>query len=147
MRWLILWKICGVNWRWIFRDESDAIEWKMDGGKAELNIDPQILLPAFSELFANAFQHERGAGALRATAEMKGAEFVFTLTEPKTTFSGETESWGRRPFAKMKHGHYGLGLTRSRDIIEAHHGKLHAHFDPDSSSLVTTVVLPLATAG
>lgn len=130
-----------------FPTETEAIEWKMGGGKAELQIDPQVLQPAFLELFANAFQHERGAGALRATAEMNGAEFTFTLTEPKTNFSGETESWGRRPFSKMKHGHYGLGLPRVLDIIEAHHGKLRARYDSGSASLVTTVVLPLATDG
>ncbi len=130
-----------------FPEETDAIEWKMGGGKAELNIDPQILQPAFLEIFANAFQHERGPGALRATAEMNGSEFTFTLTEPKTNFSGETENWGRRPFAQMTHGHYGLGLPRVLDIIGAHHGKLHAHYDSGSSSLVTTVVLPLGTDG
>ncbi|MEP6822359.1 MAG: hypothetical protein ABI946_08425 [Chthoniobacterales bacterium] len=130
-----------------FPAETDAIEWKMGGGKADLNIDPQILQPAFLEIFANAFQHERGPGVLRATAEMNGSEFTFTLTEPKTTFSEETETWGRRPFSKMKHGHYGLGLPRVLDIIEAHQGRLHAHYDSGASSLVTTVVLPLGPVG
>ena len=125
----------------IFPTESSAVEWSVNTGGAFLNIDPQVLQPAFLELFANAFQHERTPGNLRVTAGVSGAEFTFTLTEPKATFTGETERWGRQPFAKLKNGHYGLGLPRVQSIIEAHHGQLRAHYD--SVSLTTTIVLPL----
>ena len=62
------------------------------------------------------------------------------------SFTGSTENWGREPFRKVGHGHYGLGLYRVRNIIEAHRGRLHVRHDQPSSSLVTTVVLPLAHA-
>lgn len=127
-----------------FPEQSGEIEWKIETGNALLEIDPQILQPAFQELFENAFRHERGAGPLRVAAQVGGGEFTFTLTEPKTTFSGETEHWGRQPLARVKHGHYGLGLPRVRSIIEAHHGQLRAHFEAGASSLITTLVLPLA---
>lgn len=127
-----------------FPAESRAIEWTIETGTALLDIDPQTLQPAFLELFANAFQHQRGAGSLRVTAKVSGSEFLFTLTEPKAAFSGKTENWGRQPFTQVKHGHYGLGLPRVRSIIEAHHGQLRAHFDAAALSLVTTIVLPLA---
>lgn len=126
-----------------FPDQSAEIEWTVETGDALLNIDPQALQSAFVELFVNAFQHERATGPLRAGATVNGSDLVFTLSEPKTNFSGEMENWGRRPFAKVKHGHYGLGLPRVRRIVEAHQGRLRAQFDAAAASVVTTVVLPL----
>jgi len=126
-------------------EESRAIEWSVEAADGSLNIDPQILLQAFLELFANAFRHERGSGSIRAQAATKEAAFTFTLEEPKTAFASEMGSWGRQPFAKLKHGHYGLGLPRVRSIIEAHGGQMQARYDSPSSSLVTTIVLPIAT--
>jgi hypothetical protein len=75
-----------------------------------LNIDPQMLQQALLELFANAFLHERSDARIAAKAEIDGTEFRFTLREPKATFTGSIETWGRQPFRKLKHGHYGLGL-------------------------------------
>ena len=129
-----------------FPAASGEIEWTIETGSALLSIDPQILQPAFVELFANAFQHERAPGPLRASAVVSGGDFIFTLTEPKTSFTGETERWGLQPLAKLKHGHYGLGLSRTRGVIEAHHGQLRTGFDSATAALVTTVVLPLGLA-
>jgi hypothetical protein len=72
-------------------------------------------------------------------------EFRFTLREPKAAFTGSIENWGRQPFRKLKHGHYGLGLPRVRSIVQAHGGELTAQYDQGSSSLITTVSLPLGT--
>jgi len=129
-----------------FPEESKGVEWVINAGDSVLNIDPQILQQAFVEIFTNAFQHERGSGQLCAKAEVQDGQFIFTLAEPKTSFTGPTENWGAQPFAKVKHGHYGLGLARVRSIIEAHQGQLTARYDSDSSSLLTTIVLPIETA-
>jgi K+-sensing histidine kinase KdpD len=127
-------------------EQSSSIEWntRADDG-AMLNIDPQVLQQAFLELFANAFLHDRGDGPLVANAETRDGKFQFTLREPKTKFTGSIEMWGQQPFRKVQHGHYGLGLPRVRSIIQAHGGQLTAQYDQPSSSLVTTVVLPLGS--
>lgn len=127
-----------------FPQEKIAIDWEENVGDATLHIDPQVLQQAFLELFANAFQHERSVDCLRATAAVERNEFVFTLREPKEKFAHSTEHWGREPFQKMAHGHYGLGLHRARNIIEEHGGELRAHYDEASASLLTTVTLPVA---
>lgn len=126
-----------------FREKSEGIEWAAKVGEAMLRIDPQVLPQALVELFTNALQHDRGDGPLRAEAVVEENEFVFTLREPKAAFQGSTENWGREPFQKLKHGHYALGLYRARNIIEAHSGRYDARYDSASSSLVTTVRLPL----
>ncbi len=129
----------------VFPEESYQVDWAIDVGQHFLEIDPQVLQPAFLELFANAFQHERGSGPLRARAEVRDGGFIFQLAEPKTAFHGSTENWGREPFARLKHGHYGLGLPRARSIVAQHGGRLSASYDSASSSLVTTIELPLGT--
>jgi K+-sensing histidine kinase KdpD len=130
-----------------FPKESAEITWDIQGGNAMLNVDPQLLQQAFSEVFANAFQHDRGKGALIAEARIDGTRFVFTLGEPKARFESSTENWGREPFRRITRGHYGLGLNRVRIIMEAHGGEMHAEYDPKGSTLLTTLTLPLARGG
>ncbi len=127
-----------------FPRESTAISWDVHLRGAALEIDPQLLQQAFIELFNNAFRHERGKGPLTVTAKIDNDRFVFTLCEPKSRFELSTENWGREPLRKISPGHYGLGLNLARIIVEAHGGKLRAHYDPTESVLVTTITLPLS---
>jgi K+-sensing histidine kinase KdpD len=130
-----------------FPKGSAEITWGIQTGSAMLNVDPHLLQQAFSEVFANAFQHDRGKGALIAAAAIDGKRFVFTLREPKARFESSTENWGREPFRRITRGHYGLGLNRVRFIMEAHGGEMHAEYDPKGSTLLTTLTLPLARGG
>jgi hypothetical protein len=102
------------------------------------------LLPVLSELFANAFRHERGPGPITATARTDAATFIFTLSEPKPSFERATENWGREPLRALGQGRYGLGLYRARATIEAHRGQFSARHDKKAGLLVTTIKLPLA---
>ena len=124
--------------------ESSKVKWEVQTGDAELQIDPQLLLPALLELFGNAFRHGPAEGPILATARTENGRFIFSLCEPKTKFERSTENWGREPLRSVSQGHYGLGLHRTRAIIEAHGGELKARYEPDTSFLVTTVTLPAA---
>src|SRR3954447_1525682 len=125
-------------------EEGARVQWDVADKDANLNIDPQLLLPALLELFANAFRHERGEGTILASAGPSNGRYVFTLSEPKTNFQRSTENWGREPLRAVGQGHYGLGLHRSRAIFEAHGGEFDAHHDKAASALVTRVTLPAA---
>jgi light-regulated signal transduction histidine kinase (bacteriophytochrome) len=129
-----------------FSREDQEITWNIQLGNAVLDIDPQLLQEAFTELFANAFRHNRGTGVLVATARIDGNQFLFTLEEPKTQFDLSTENWGRRPLQKVSQGHYGLGLNRVRAIVEVHRGKMYAEYNPKTSVLTTTLALPASGA-
>ena len=111
-------------------EQAAEVEWKISLGERTIEIDPQLLQEAFAELIANAFGHGRGEGALVFEARDAGPSIEFVLREPKTQFEGTTENWGARPLAKLRQGHYALGLPRARGIFEAHHGSLQAQFDP-----------------
>ena len=128
-----------------YPQETANVKWDASAaGDATLDIDPQLLLPALLELFANAFRHERADGVISATARTENGRFIFTIAEPKQNFRRSTENWGREPLRFLGQGHYGLGLYRTRAIVDAHGGELAAHHDKATSSLVTTVTLPLA---
>lgn len=127
-----------------FPKESTGINWNVQVGNSAFNVDPQLLLQAFIELFRNAFQHDRGEGAIVATAKIDNGRLVFTLSEPKPGFELPTENWGREPLRRISQGHYGLGLNRTRVIVEAHNGELRAQYDSAASTLITTIGLPLS---
>jgi signal transduction histidine kinase len=127
-----------------FPKESREISWDIQLGDAMLNVDPQFFEEAFTELFANAFRHDRGEGPLVASAKIDDKGFLFTLHEPKARFDLPTQNWGREPLRKMSQRHYGLGLNRVRAIVEAHGGELNAQYDPKVSTLITTLRLPVS---
>jgi len=127
-----------------FPKDSRELTWDIQLGHTMLNVDPQLLQEAFTEFFANAFQHDRGKGPILARARVDNNEFLFTLQEPKAQFELSTKNWGREPLRKTSLRHYGLGLNRVRTIIEAHGGKLLAQYDPDVSALITTLTLPVS---
>jgi K+-sensing histidine kinase KdpD len=128
-----------------FSKENQEITWDVQLRDEMLNIDPQLLQEVFVELFANAFQHDRGKGALLARARITDGRFLFTLHEPKAVFSSDTQNWGREPLRNIKQRHYGLGLNRVRAIIEAQGGELQAQYDSKAATLISTVALPVSS--
>jgi K+-sensing histidine kinase KdpD len=129
-----------------FAEQNGSISWEVNVGSAMLDVDPQVLQLAMLELFTNAFLHDRAEGQMTFAATSNGEQVEFTLREPKKEFSGSTENWGREPFRKLKHGHYGVGLHRVRRVVEEHGGTLQAQFDSTASELVTRVTLPVVSA-
>ena len=127
-----------------FPDASNEIVWNVQLDDGVLDVDPQMLQEAVIELFANAFQHNRGEGELVVTARIEKRRFIFRLDEPKTRFELATENWGREPLRNISQGHYGVGLNRVCVIMEAHGGEMHAEYDSKTARLVTMLALPLS---
>jgi light-regulated signal transduction histidine kinase (bacteriophytochrome) len=128
-----------------FPKQNTEITWEIQPANAMLNVDPQLLQEVFTELFANAFRHDRGKDPLLATATIDDDRFLFILSEPKAGFDLPTKYWGHEPLRKISQRHYGLGLNRARAIVEAHGGDLRAQYDPKASTLITTLALPVST--
>src|SRR5262249_5874876 len=129
-----------------FSNKTDEINWEAQLQDVVLHVDPQLLQEVFTELFTNAFQHDRGDGPLLASARIDNDRLLFTLHEPKLAFESVTQDWGREPFRNTSQRHYGLGLNRVRAIVEAHGGGVQAHYDPKASALISTLTLPVEHA-
>lgn len=130
-----------------FSERKSAVQWKIEAGETVLEIDPQLIQAALFELLENAFRHSRGGGEMEIRARAEQERMVITLREPKSAaMAVEKELWGREPLHHIGHGRYGLGLHRVRGIVEAHGGEFHAQFEPESSALVSTIVLPVSRA-
>ncbi|PYJ69851.1 MAG: hypothetical protein DME76_07575 [Verrucomicrobia bacterium] len=127
-----------------FPKQSTEITWDIQLQDSMMNVDPQLLQEAFTELFANAFRHNRGKGPLVARAKIDNNRLHFTLHEPKADFDLDTQNWGREPLRKISQRHYGLGLRRVRAIVEAHRGELRAQYDPKASTLITMLTLSVS---
>jgi K+-sensing histidine kinase KdpD len=128
-----------------FPNNKDEIKWNLQVEDVTLRVDPQLLQEMLVELFANAFQHDRGNGALLAKARIDNDRLLFILHEPKPAFASATQNWGREPLRTISQRHYGLGLSRARAIVEAHGGELQAEYDPKTSSLTTILRLPVTS--
>jgi K+-sensing histidine kinase KdpD len=129
-----------------FSNKTDEINWNAQLRDVVLHVDPQLLQEVFVELFANAFEHDRGNAALLVSARIDNDRLLFILHEPKLAFDSATQNWGREPFGNISQRHYGLGLNRVRAIVEAHGGQLQANYDPKDSALVSTITLPVEPA-
>src|SRR5438874_12770310 len=84
-----------------FPKASREISWDIQPGDAMLNVDPQFCEEAFTELFANAFRHDRGKGPLVARTKIDDKGFLFILRDRKARFDLPTQHWGREPLRKI----------------------------------------------
>jgi light-regulated signal transduction histidine kinase (bacteriophytochrome) len=130
-----------------FPDGAGKISWDVQLKDEKLEVDPQMAHQAFLELFANAFQNERNLKLIATKVYIANGRFVFELRETKTKFELPTENWGREPLRYLSHGHYGLGLNRTRAIVEAHGGTFGANYETGPSMLVTKLTLPILREG
>ena len=129
-----------------FPENAAKVTWDTQLKDVTLQVDPQLAQEAFLEIFGNAFHHERNIKSITAKACIDNNRFVFELREPKARFELSTENWGREPLRNVSQGHYGLGLNRVRSIAEAHGGDFRAEYDRKTSTLITTLTLPIFPA-
>ena len=121
---------------------APAVQWSDTLGAEKVNVDAAALAKVFRELLANAQAFGTGAPLL-AAARREDGQIVFELREPKDA-PLETASWGRAPFASMRHGHYGLGLWEAQRTIVANGGEVRRRFAPDAMELLTALRFPVA---
>jgi K+-sensing histidine kinase KdpD len=130
-----------------FPSHAAKINWGVQLKNEKLEVDAPMAQQALVELFANAFQNERTLKSIAAKVYIDNARFVFELHETKTKFELPTENWGREPLRHLSQGHYGLGLSRTRAVVEAHGGTFGANYEAAASMLVTKLMLPILREG
>src|SRR6266513_3739691 len=129
-----------------FPENAAKVIWDTQLKDATLQVDPQLAQEAFLEIFGNAFHHERNVKSITTKAYIDNNRFVFEWREPKARFELSTENWGREPLRNLIENHYGLGLNRVRSISKAHGGDFRAEYERKTSTLITTLTLPVFPA-
>lgn len=128
-----------------FPDGKAAVNWEVAVGDAMLDVDPQLLQQAVFELIDNAARYGAKGSAITISARIEKDQFVLQLREPKSSdFAMTSDGWAREPMRRVGHGHYGLGLNRVNAIVQAHSGQFSAEHDSATSSLISTILLPLS---
>ena len=120
---------------------APVVQWSGTLGTEQVNVDAAALANVLRKLLANAQAFGTGA-PLHAAARVEDGHVAFELREPKDA-PIETASWGRAPFAAMRHGHYGLGLWQAQRTIAANGGEVRRRFAADAMELSTALLFPV----
>jgi signal transduction histidine kinase len=104
--------------------------------------DPFRLAEVFTNLIDNALEAVPADGKVRVRVESNGGEHVRVVVENSGAgIPAEIQERIFHPFFTTKPRGTGLGLPIARQIIEAHHGRLHVESDGVSET-VFVVELP-----
>lgn len=107
------------------------------------------LAQVFSNLIDNAISFSPKGGVVRLALTADPDDITITVTDDGRGITGEVSRifqrfYTDRPDSEGFGDHSGLGLSISRQIVEAHKGTIRAQNRPDRSGAIFTVVLPRA---
>jgi signal transduction histidine kinase len=114
---------------------------------ATVSIDLEKLADAVKQVLGNVFQIAPQPKA-SLSWRTEGAMWVIELCESKAGWESQTppERWGLEPFVSSRPGGYGLGLYRTRQILEAHGGNFECGYfqtDCNDGVLITRMAVPI----
>ncbi len=114
------------------------VERKFEALELEVLADEGQLRQVFVNLVRNSREAMVEGGTLTVAAHAKSGVVEVRVADTGPGLSGEARARLFEPFFSTKDGGTGLGLSLSRQIVQAHHGKLEA--DPSVAAGTTFVV-------
>src|SRR5580765_1000229 len=106
-------------------------------------VDRSQIERVITNLVTNAMRATAAGGAITVAAARRGAEIAISVADTGTGIPRESLSRIFEPFVQVPHamgGGAGLGLTISRQIVEAHGGQLTVQSSPGQGSTFTFTV-------
>jgi len=118
-------------------------------GTAIVNGHESRLAQVFSNLIDNAVSFSPDGGTVRVALSTDADDINVTITDEGRGITGDVSRiflrfYTDRPDTESFGDHSGLGLSISKQIVEAHKGTIRAHNRTDRSGAVFSVVLPKA---
>lgn len=119
------------------------------GGAPVVNGHESRLAQVFANLIDNAVSFSPEGGTVRVELTTDSDTITATVTDEGRGITGDfgkifQRFYTDRPDTESFGDHSGLGLSISKQIVEAHKGTIRAHNRDDRSGAVFTVVLPRA---
>jgi len=108
-----------------------------------ISVDRSQIERVITNLVTNAMRATAPGGAITVAAARRGAEIAMSVADTGTGIPRESLSRIFEPFVQVPHatgGGAGLGLTISRQIVEAHGGQLTVQSSPGQGSTFTFTV-------
>ena len=132
-----------------FSSESAAREVRVDAHSAKdlplVDVDPLRIREVLTNLLSNALHHTPAGGTVVIAVNARGSEMVVEVTDSGTGISAEDlpKIFDRFYKGRGSHGS-GLGLTISKNLIDAHGGAIRAESQPEHGTTMR-FTLPLST--
>jgi signal transduction histidine kinase len=137
----------------VIRDVSQQIELRKadkvridfrPSGKINIIADKEKIFQVFANLLNNAIKFtNEGTINISVKEKEKTNEAVVTIKDSGSGIDPEIIPHLFSKFKTMSEKGLGLGLYISKNIVEAHHGKIEAHNNPNSEGATFVVTLPL----
>lgn len=131
------------------RDVAVIMGKRTGRGPTLINGHESRLAQVFANLIDNAVSFSPEGGSVRVAVSTEGETITVTVTDEGPGITGDaTRIFQRfytdRPETESFGNHSGLGLSISKQIVDAHKGTIRAHNRTDRSGAVFTIVLPRA---
>lgn len=127
------------------------LEWQVSipDGLPTLQVDPERLAQAIGNLVSNAIHYTPAGGLVRVSATLEQATMRISVEDSGPGIAVQEQAAIFQPFYRGKAARrfsegMGLGLTISRDLVEAHGGELRLDSLPGKGSRFD-ILLPLAS--
>jgi two-component system, OmpR family, sensor histidine kinase VicK len=137
----------------VIRDVSQQIELRKadkvridfrPSGKINIIADKEKIFQVFANLLNNAIKFtNEGTINIRVKEKEKTNEAVVTIKDSGSGIDPEIIPHLFSKFKTKSEKGLGLGLYISKNIVEAHHGKIEAYNNPNSKGATFAVTLPL----
>jgi two-component system sensor histidine kinase ChvG len=131
------------------RDVEVVMGKRVGRGSTMVNGHESRLAQVFANLIDNAVSFSPPGGKVTVAVSTEGEAITVTVTDEGPGITGDAgrifqRFYTDRPEAESFGNHSGLGLSISKQIVDAHKGRIRAQNRTDRSGAIFTIVLPRA---
>ncbi|MNL05568.1 Alkaline phosphatase synthesis sensor protein PhoR [compost metagenome] len=131
------------------RDVAVVMGKRTGRGSTLVNGHESRLAQVFANLVDNAVSFSPPGGTVTVAISTEGEAITVTVTDEGPGITGDVSRifqrfYTDRPEAESFGNHSGLGLSISKQIVDAHKGRIRAQNRTDRSGAIFTIVLPRA---
>jgi two-component system sensor histidine kinase ChvG len=129
------------------RDVHVVMGKRVGRGSTMINGHESRLAQVFANLIDNAVSFSPRGGTVTVAISTEGEAITVTVTDEGPGITGDVgrifqRFYTDRPETESFGNHSGLGLSISKQIVEAHKGRIRAQNRTDRSGAIFTIVLP-----